>query len=217
MIRILSRKGCYSDVEVVEGLQARNGTVERWFYESAQRYFERAFKELFFDDDNRQEIFQTAFIKLWTEIENKRIRVVDGKVCRQQGNGRYEPMTCSLNTFLIAFARTEFREQLRNVRDEYYEELYENINEPFCCHENEPGEVDNEELKNRIVDECIASLPSNCVEILTLFYYKNKSLDEIMELRDGKNESKNGLKSAKNKCMVTLRERVMNMYRMCNL
>lgn len=217
MIRILGRSGSYNDIEVVEGLQARNGTVERWFYESAQRYFERAFKEIFFDSDNRQEIFQAAFIKLWTEIENRRIRIVDGKLCRQQGNGKLEPMTCSLNTFLMAFARTEFREQLRNVRDEYYEDLYGSSDEPFGSLGFEPGEDDNEELKNRIVDECIASLPSNCVEILTLFYYKNKSLDEIMELRGGQNESKNGLKSAKNKCMATLRERAMNMYRMCNL
>lgn len=214
MIRILSRNESYDDFEVITGLQARNGAVERWFYESAQRYFNKCFKEVFFDEDKRQEVFQSAFIKLWTEIENRRIKIVSGIISRQQRDGSYEPMTCSLTTFLMAFARTEYREIVRNVHEEYYEELYDKVSEPFGYG---AGEDDAEELKNRIVDECIAAMSPNCVEILTLFYYKNKSLDEIMELRGDRNCSKNGLKSAKNKCMTTLRERVVAMYGLCNV
>ena len=64
---------------------------------------------------------------------------------------------------------------------------------------------DVEELKNRIVDQCIQQVSPNCIEILTMFYYKDMSLDEILEQRKDKNSSKNGLKTAKNKCMNTLR------------
>ena len=73
------------------------------------------------------------------------------------------------------------------------------------------------ESRARVVDEAIEALPSGCREILILFYYKGKSLDEIMELRKDKNSSKNGLKSAKTKCLETLKNRVEEQFRRFNL
>ena len=74
-----------------------------------------------------------------------------------------------------------------------------------------------DEMKSRIVDECIQLMSPACIDIITQFYYHGKSLDEIMVTRGGKNSSKDGLKTAKNKCMNTLRERVLKEYSMCNL
>lgn len=69
-------------------------------------------------------------------------------------------------------------------------------------------EAYDEDDKIRIIDECILSMSPNCIEIITLFYYQKKSLDDIMMIRGEQNSSKDGLKTAKNKCMVTLRKRV---------
>ena len=162
---------------------------------------------MFFDKDRKQEIFQCAFLKLWTEIDNRRICVTDDTVCRQQSDGVYRPLTCTLLTFLMAFAHNEYREIVRSDKEEYVGELFEEKQAELTELSYEQSE-EEEEQKNRIVDECILQLPPRCVEILTLFYHEGKSLDEIMELRKEKNSSKNGLKSAKNKCMTTLRERV---------
>lgn len=206
----------YSDIEVVEGLQERDARVEKWFYESAKRYFDRSFNEVFFDDDRKQEIFQTAFIKLWTEIEDKRIKVIDGAVCRQQRNGVYEAMSCNLNTFLMAFARTEHRELVRNVHEEYYEEIYDSaMHDALFAVEGDCGDVD--EMKSRIVDECLMGMSPGCVDILTMFYYKGMSLDEIVVARNDKNTSKDGLKTAKNKCLNRLKSRVMEVYSSCGI
>lgn len=210
------RKRDYCDIDVVNGLQARNARVEEWFYNAARRYFNYCFKEVFFNEDYRQEIFQSAFIKLWTEIENGRIKVVEGAVCRQQRNGVYEPMTCSLTTFLMAFARTEYRELVRNVDDECYEGILEReAGDEIFAFEADGDDAD--ELKNRIVDECLMQMSPSCSEILTLFYHRGKSLDEIMEIRGERNSSKDGLKSAKNKCMNLLRQRVLKEYAKCNI
>lgn len=198
----------YTDTEVVEGLQRRDRTMEEWFYHAARRYFNDSFHAVFFDKDRKQEIFQTAFLKLWMEMDNGRISIVDGKVCRQQTSGLYAPMTCALTTFLMAFARTEFRELVRSQREECYDELYDSVSRSDTMVTAFDGEENSDEVRNRIVDECIQSLSPTCVEILTLFYYQCKTLDEIMALRKDKNASKNGLKTAKNKCMNTLRERV---------
>lgn len=198
------KRGKRSDAEVVNGLQSRDRKMEEWFFHTAKRYFDDHYNEVFFDKDRKQEIFQRAFLKLWTEMENGRISVVDGMVNRQQRNGEYQPMTCSLTTFLIRFAKNEYRELRRNLKEDSYGELFDNVNTA----EKPVTIFDEEEQKKRIVDDCISELSPNCAEILTLFYYQGKSLDEILEIRKDKNKSKDGLKTAKNKCMNTLRSRL---------
>jgi DNA-directed RNA polymerase specialized sigma24 family protein len=198
----------YADAEVVEALQRRERQMEEWFYHRAKRYFDDHFNAVFFDKDRKQEIFQSGFLKLWMEIDNRRIRVEDGLVCRQQADGRYTPLTCSLTTFLMAFARTEHRELVRSTKEETYAELFDDVEYANVMQTSFDSAEDIDEQKNRIIDACIQQMSPTCVEILTLFYYKEKSLDEILEIRKDKNSSKNGLKTAKNKCMNTLRERV---------
>ena len=208
-----TKRGDLTDKEYVEQLQLRNRNVEERFYHSMKRYFDNSFNKVFFDKDKKQEIFQSAFVKLWTEIDNGRISVKDEQVQRQQNDGLYKPMTCSLSTFMMAFARTEYRELLR--KDERETPVAEFFDESFGMHDlpvTSNVEEDEEQMKNRIVDECIQQMSPTCVEILTLFYYEGKSLDDIMVIRQEKTSSKNGLKTAKNKCMNTLKERVAQQF-----
>ena len=55
-------------------------------------------------------------------------------------------------------------------------------------------------------------MPPRCKEILTMFYYDNMSLDEIIEARGEKNISKNGLKVGKYKCMEALKDKIKEAY-----
>ena len=73
----------------------------------------------------------------------------------------------------------------------------------------------DKELKHQVVDDCVANLPARCKEILTLFYFKKKSLDEILQIRQ-ENTSKDGLKSAKSKCMRQLEERIIETFKEYN-
>lgn len=201
----INRKERVTDADLVRGLQRHDRRSEQMFYDRLYAYFSQHFNELFFDPDSKQEIFQSALIKLWTEIENGKIKAADsGALCRLQPDGSYAAMTASLTTFMMAFAKTEFRELLRSVKEECRDDfagVEQGSVEAF-------GEPDESELRIIVVDECIQELSERCIEIITLFYYKQKSLDEIMELRGDRNTSKDGLKTAKNKCMNTLRQRV---------
>lgn len=214
-MRLLKRKE-YNEQEVIVGLQQCNRRIEDWFYAHAKSYFNEHFNEVFFDKDRKQEIFQTAVLKLWTEIHDGKITLLDGIVSRQQRTGKYQPMTCSLTTFLMAFAKNEYREVLRNVREDNYAELFDEASDAVVNVTFE-DEVEEQDLKCRIVDDCIQTMSPRCIEVLTLFYYENKSLDEIMEVRSDKNSSKNGLKTAKNKCLTTLREKVISEFKRFNL
>lgn len=202
------RNSGYSDMEVVAGLQCHDRKTEEWFYSVAREYFYRHFNEIFFSNDQRQEIFQSSFLKLWTEIDNRRICIIGQSISRQQRNGTYSPMTCSLTTFLMAFAKNEYRELLRSAREVSMGGLFDNIQGQDDVRAVFDTEDDIQEQRQRIIDECIQQISPACIEILTLFYYKRKSLDEILEIRKEQNTSKNGLKTAKNKCMNTLRLRV---------
>lgn len=205
----------YDDKDVVIGLQKHNRVVEEWFYKNARRYYNNHFNEVFFDQDRKQEIFQTAFLKLWTEISNGKISVMEGKLSRQQITGQYKPMTCNLTTFLMAFAKNENRELLRNCHEDNSLVLIDNITSDMYAIYDDEEDIKSQKI--RIVDDCILGLSPHCIEILTLFYYKEKSLDEILEIRKGKNENKNGLKSAKTKCMATLKERARNEFAKYNI
>lgn len=194
-----------SDIDVIIGLQKHDPKVEKYFFDTTYKYFDIHFTQLFFDPDSKQEIFQTAIIKLWTEIENKTIKIIDNMICRRQRSGEYCEMSATLNTFMMAFAKNEFRELLRNRNDDNFEDIANSLSKQIDFIDESD---DTSEYQIQIIDECILSMSPNCIEIITMFYYQRKSLDEIMELRGEHNSSKDGLKTAKNKCMVTLRKRV---------
>jgi len=212
-----ARKAHYSDVQVVIGLQAKDRTIEDWFYAECKCYFMDKFNDIFFDLDRKQEVFQDAFIRLWTQIDDKSIRVQEDKLYRQKASGLYLPMTCTLLTFLMAIAKNEYREIVRENKEEYYAEFFEDEEHAEVLVTSWDSEEDADEQKNRIVAECINTMSPRCIEILTLFYYQGKSLDEIMEIRKDKSSSKDGLKTAKSKCMSTLKERILSKFKKYHL
>lgn len=212
----LRRNTAYTDVEVVKELQACSRSMENWFFKTAQNYFDNHFHEVFFDKDKHQEIFQDAFLILWTEISNGKITVMEEQLVRQQKDGLFRPMTCSLNTFLMAIARNEHREYLRENKVVLVPEFYDNIAMTDNGLLPLNIEEDDDTRKARIVDECLSGMSPRCHEILTLFYYENKTLDEILALRE-ENRTKEGLKTSKYKCINTLRERILEQFRMYNL
>lgn len=207
----------YPDADVVTGLQSRNQKMEEWFYYSSKRYFNEHFNDVFFDKDRKQEIFQTAFLKLWTEIYNGKILEIKGRVCRRQKSGKPVPMTCRLNTFLMTFAKNEYRELVRTNHLEICADMYGGVNAADYMALPFENVEETKAQRDRVIDECIMNMSPRCIEILTLFYYQNKKLDEILAIRKYKNDSKNGLKTAKSKCMRKLRDMVSAEFHKCNI
>lgn len=198
----------YSEQEIVYGLQAKDHKVEKWFFEHCREYFMDKFHEMFFDQDQREEIFQDSFLRLWTQIENKRISVINNVVCRINKDGEYSSLKCSLTTFLMAISKNEYREIVRSNKRMYVPEFFENANYSVLSTTLE----DNlDDVKFQLVDECLQQMSPRCIEILTMFYIQGMSLDEILTARP-ENISKIGLKSSKYKCMNTLRDKVTQMF-----
>lgn len=194
------RKPELSDKEVIEGLQHKDSAVERSFYLSCQRYFKDRRSGVFDfrgGAQDEEDLFQDSFLKLWQEIQQRHIYVRDNYAWRFDKSGQGRKMTASLKTYLMAIAKYR---NLEIIREEV---IYGSMNPNVPDTPDVTDEETEVTLREWIVQQCVNNLPQRCKKILTLFYYDGKSLDEILAIRK-ENQSKDGLKTGKSKCMRTL-------------
>lgn len=217
MIINIGKKKTWSDVEFVAEIQKRNDRVTETFYHECKKYFMSSYKAVFSREDMKEDIFQQSFVKLWTEIETRKIFLgEDNGIYRYDRYGKIRILVCNLKTFLIDIAKNEYRDWLRNDRltlQDDFESFAHMVEVQLAVRPNESSDL----LKEQIVANCVSELPPRCKDILTMFYYKEMTLDEIILARGEKNVSKNGLKTGKYKCMETLKTKVKDMYEKYNL
>lgn len=199
----------YSDAVYVAGVFSHDPVMERALYKHCKNYFYENYTGVFFVGiEYREEIFQEAFIKLWENIIDKKIYVEDGELRGRNG----APLSGRLTTYFMSIARLKYLEWARhNLRNSHSED--ENLG--LSVHEEELyaslfyGRDD--EIMLEIIADCISRMPERCSQILTMFYYEEKTLDRIMtELPTF--GSKNALKTAKYKCMENLRSSAKAIY-----
>lgn len=198
-----------TEVDYVSGIQAGDVVMERRFYDYCRKYYNETKGGIFREDNvSHEDYFQDAFIQVWSEIQNKRIHVADGAIYRIQADGKDVRMTAKLKSFIMTIVRNQYLKSKRHVNVDI-----DNLGKADIMKLEDMLAYDDadKEIKQQMVDECVNELPARCKEILTLFYYKNKSLDEILEIRQ-ENTSKDGLKTAKSKCMRQLSDRIIECF-----
>jgi DNA-directed RNA polymerase specialized sigma24 family protein len=196
------RKLTLSDIEVVRGFQNEDANIESDFYKSCYRYFHETYPGvLSFKSDivELEDLFQDSFLILWDEIRTRKIHVRDNLLCRFDTSGESRRMTASLKTYLMSIAKYKNFEVLREA-DIYVDEKA--LTQDIAFEEEAPGRSIED-----IVSLMVNAMPLRCKEILTLFYYEEKTLDEILSIRK-ENVSKDGLKSSKSKCLTKLKEQI---------
>ena len=217
MIISFGKKTPLADVAVIREIQRRNERITEKFYNECRKYFISSYRAVFSREDIKEDIFHQSFVKLWTEIETRRIFLDESdNILRRDRRGNIRNLTCNLKTFLIDIAKNDYRDWLRNDRfelEDEFESFAHMIEVQSAIIPNESSES----LQEQIVANCVFDLPPRCKEILTMFYYDDMSLDEIIQARGEKNTSKNGLKTGKYKCMETLKSKVKDMYNKYNL
>ena len=211
LIRLKHKK--YSDKSYILGLQQHDKLIEQACYDYLRNYFEQNYRGLFFiEDEQKNEIFQESYITFWQNVENRKIYVEDDILKGRDGS----EFRCSLTTYFMGIARLKYLEWTRQNKshgniddDERYiygnaEELYTEI-----LYDMEDTSMTD------IISDCISRLSAGCSQIMTLFYYKEKSLDEIM-MEVPTYKSKDALKTAKYKCMQNLKKCATSTYERFN-
>lgn len=201
----------YTDVEFVTGVANRDPLVEQAFFNHCKNYFEDNVDGVFFvsDEEVKKDIFQESYIKLWEHIESKKIAVKDGILIGQNK----KPFNGTVTTYLMGIAKNKFLEWARSSQREL--RIFSNIDysdlgiDTIALEIQNGGGYDN--VMSEIVSECISKMSTRCCQILTLFYYKDMSLDEIKHALPTYS-SKDALKTSKNKCLKSLRKTANEIY-----
>lgn len=194
----------YSDIEFVNGVFCRDLSVQKALYLHCRRYFFAHYNAIFFTPtSDAEDIFEDAFIAVWQAIERRKIYVLDGVI---MGKDK-QPFKGTLTSYLMGVAKIKYLEIVRSginwVRLDAINEA-----ENFNSYGGEPIVEDWVDEKNEMRDalaECVSKLSERCGQILRMFYDEHKDLDEILLLLPSF-QSKDALKTAKNKCLNKLRE-----------
>lgn len=199
------RRKSYTDIQIVEAYQTGNKKVQQFWYDKCRSQFGKGTSNYGgLTDYDREDLFQDSFIILWEKMESNQIYVHDGAVHVISKNGdNVIPdllgyfMRIVKNKYLEMFHSGKYVLPLNDVvtssNEDFFAELY--------------WDEDPNVEKDRIVSKCLLSLPKSCIEILTKFYYEKKSLEQIFEERP-ENNSYDGLKSRKSKCMANLKKKI---------
>jgi len=204
-----SYKKTYSDTAYVEGVFRRNPVMERALHYHCKKYFDTYFKGMFFvGDENKNDIFQEAFITLWEKIMNKKIYVEDSKLKGKNGSD----FSGKLTTFFMSIARLKYLEWTREKQYLYSNEEKESCTKVQDLEQFKTILYDHEDdTMLEIIADCVSKMSKQCCSILTKFYYENKTLNDIIQ-EMATFKSKDALKTRKNKCMETLRTSAKSIY-----
>ncbi|UBD64075.1 hypothetical protein K6V25_14130 [Bacteroides salyersiae] len=203
----------YADAVYVEGVYKRDPMMERALYNHCKLYFDENYRGVFFVDDSyKMEIFQESFIKLWENIENKKIYTEDGVLKGKDGT----PFTSSLTTYFMGIARLKYLEWAReNIRVYNPEDIEKSVHASGTKDDDFYADMlynRNDNIMLDIVADCIAHMSERCSQVLTMFYYQEKNLDAILMELQGTYNSKDALKTEKYKCMEKLRRSATEIY-----
>ena len=191
-------------VEIVDAVRQRDSAAEMMLYQKCYKYFKEKSAMLpYLRKEQADDIFQESFLVIWTEIQNGKIFTKDGHLVRINKYGEAARMTCTLDSFLMAIARNRHLKVLRKDGPGVFVDIDDRV------FSGELVDVDLSERERRMqaIDDQLAKLSDRCREILTLFYVKGFSLEQILINRP-ENTSKDGLKTSKSKCLKQLKSNV---------
>lgn len=193
-----------SDIEYVAGVSAGDRKMLMSLYEKLRLSFD-AFGHLYRDvlEDERLDMFQDSFIILWENIEHGALCTEDGRICAFSADGKRD--VPDLTAYFMRIVKNKYRELLRRkgklpvvVTDEG--DLPDIVAE------------DTASSRHLLICDSFLELPERCRQILTMFYYDEMSLEEILEAL-GSDGTYNGLKTRKHKCMQSLKNRIVLRFR----
>ncbi|MCD8297952.1 MAG: hypothetical protein LUC88_10305 [Prevotella sp.] len=200
------------EAKLIAGMYAKSKREQQELYAYCFDYFHANYRGVFFaNDDDAAEIFQNTFIAFWENIEKRKIYEDGGIVKGKDG----QPLSGSVLTYFMGIARIKYlewsrvrptysdpeSEMGRKIREEGFD-MQQYINMLYDSSDN---------VMLDIIADIISHMSPRCNEILTKFYYEEKSLDSIMQ-EIPSIESKDALKTKKHKCLETLRKSAKEIY-----
>lgn len=175
----------------LQSLRQGSDLVLQKVYEDNRDKFINFARRYNLDQEDVIDIYQDAYIVFYNNIMS----------------GKIEKFTSSVSTYLFSIGKYLIFDKMKNnnkkvsgnfdlslVKDN--DNLVETleVDEPTLTHEQ------------KLLRQHFVGLGKQCQELLSLFYYRGFTIKDILD--QGNYNSENVIKSAKSRCMKTLKERI---------
>ncbi|MEO8934769.1 MAG: sigma-70 family RNA polymerase sigma factor [Xanthomarina sp.] len=161
-------------------------------YEDNRKKFLNFARKYHLPQEDIIDVYQDAYIIFYNNV-------MEGKI---------EEFTSSISTYLFSIGKylifDKMKKNSKTINPDFDLSLIRG-KEEFI----DPNlEMDRDSLTTEqvLLKKHFGTLGNKCQELLTLFYYRGYSIKDILEIGEYANE--NVIKSAKSRCMKTLKERI---------
>ena len=179
-----------AEITLTELRQGSEKMLKRVYEENRDKFLNYA-KRFNLSEEENIDVYQDAYVIFYDNIMS----------------GKLETLTSSISTYLFGIGKylifDQMRKNKKKVGSNYDLSLVGEVDEVVGTFELERTELTTEQ---KLLQKYFGTLGKKCQELLTLFYYRGLTIQEIMQV--GGYNSENVVKSQKSRCMKTLKERI---------
>ena len=173
----------------LEELKQGSDSVLKKVYEENRGKFLNFARRYHLSEEENIDIYQDAYIIFYENIMS----------------GKVETFTSSISTYLFGIGKYLIFDQMRKnkkvISSEYDLSIVGSEDELVSTLEIEENGLTPEQ---ELLQKYFSALGKKCQELLTLFYYRGYTINEIMEAENYNSE--NVVKASKSRCMKSLKE-----------
>ena len=187
---IIKVKETQTDITLIDLKQGSDKVLKQVYEENRPKFLNFARRYGLSEEENI-DVFQDAYIIFYDNVMG----------------GKVESFTSSISTYLFSIGKylifNRMKKNKKKVSAKYDLAIVGKEDELVSGFEMEEQELTTEQI---LLQKHFGTLGKQCQELLTLFYYRGFTIQEIMEAENYNSE--NVVKAAKSRCMKTLRERI---------
>lgn len=179
-----------TDQEILQLIKEDNAKVITQVYKKYHDEFIRFVRKGYpqFSTDSAEDAYSECFHALYRNVKL----------------GKLVNLKCELKTYLFQIGKYKVIDEINQKSRSGKNELIQYIPPDEILELDYFEEKDIQIKKNRLLDETVALLTDPCKTLLTLFWYKEKSDKEILEMTDY--SSTDTVKMQRSRCMKTLKK-----------
>jgi len=171
------------DQLLIDKIKQLDNNVLRDVYMQQKKHFMAFFSKYNIAVDDILDIYQDSIVAF----------------CENVRKGKLDDIKSTISTYIIAIGKYKVYAFLKKENKEISLDLHTEISDSLRVEE-----INEDDERITILQRAFKELGEKCREILTMFYYESKKLDEIQERMQY--ENKDVLKSQKSRCLKRLKE-----------
>lgn len=179
--------------KILQELREGSEQAFKKVYEDNRRKFLNFARKYELSEDENIDIYQDAYIVFYENFTT----------------GKITDLSSTVSTYLFSIGKYMILNKLKkNKKSVNSEVIMEKVNNENAFFDEEAIEAHSLTHEQELLQRHFETLGEQCKKILTLFYYRGFTIQEIMEIENYNSE--NVVKSQKSRCLKTLKDCIKN-------